>query len=114
MLEWAALWKALPKAVFSATLPAVQGHAAGLRRPGGGNRTAAGRPGAGRHRDRRRGPRRRGGRAGPDRWVPGQVYPVLAGGGIPFVARGGRRVDLELAETRTFSSKVAYLRYRVT
>ena len=27
MLEWAALWKALPKVVFSTTLPAVQGHA---------------------------------------------------------------------------------------
>jgi hypothetical protein len=27
MLEWAALWKVLPKVVFSTTLPAVQGHA---------------------------------------------------------------------------------------
>src|ERR1700748_851499 len=27
MLEWPALWKALPKVVFSTTLPAVQGHA---------------------------------------------------------------------------------------
>ena len=27
MLEWAAIWKALPKVVFSTTLPAVQGHA---------------------------------------------------------------------------------------
>jgi hypothetical protein len=27
MLEWAALWKPLPKVVFSATLPAVQGQA---------------------------------------------------------------------------------------
>ena len=27
MLEWAALWKPLPKVVFSTTLPAVQGHA---------------------------------------------------------------------------------------
>src|SRR5437763_2506101 len=27
MLEWAALWKALPKVVFSTTLSAVQGHA---------------------------------------------------------------------------------------
>ena len=38
---------------------------------------------------------------------------MLAGGGIPFVARGGRRVDLELVETRTFGSSVVYLRYRV-
>jgi hypothetical protein len=27
MLEWAAIWKPLPKVVFSATLPAVQGSA---------------------------------------------------------------------------------------
>ena len=42
-----------------------------------------------------------------------RVYPVLAGGGVPFFARRGRRVDLELVETRTCSSKVVYLRYRV-
>ena len=42
-----------------------------------------------------------------------RVYPVLVGGGIPFFPQGGRRVDLELAETRTFSSRVVYLRYRV-
>jgi dihydrofolate reductase len=42
-----------------------------------------------------------------------RVYPVLVGGGIPFFPQRERRVDLELAETRTFSSKVIYLRYRV-
>jgi dihydrofolate reductase len=42
-----------------------------------------------------------------------RVYPVLVGGGIPFFPQRGRRVDLELVETRTFSSKVVYLRYRV-
>jgi hypothetical protein len=42
-----------------------------------------------------------------------RVYPVLVGGGIPFFAQRGRRVDLELVETRTFSSRVVYLRYRV-
>src|SRR5437867_3973382 len=41
------------------------------------------------------------------------VYPVLVGGGIPFFPRQERRVDLELVETRTFSSRVVYLRYRV-
>src|ERR671918_207671 len=41
------------------------------------------------------------------------VYPVLVGGGIPFFPRRERRVDLELVETRTFSSRVVYLRYRV-
>jgi dihydrofolate reductase len=38
---------------------------------------------------------------------------VLVGGGIPFFPQRGRRVDLELAQTRTFSFRVVYLRYRV-
>jgi len=42
-----------------------------------------------------------------------RVYPVLVGGGIPFFAQHGRRVDLELAEARTFGSRVVYFRYRV-
>ena len=42
-----------------------------------------------------------------------RVYPVLTGGGIPFFSRHERQVDLELAETRTFTSKVVYLHYRV-
>ena len=42
-----------------------------------------------------------------------RVYPVLVGGGIPFFPQRERRVDLELAETRIFSSRVVYLRYRV-
>ena len=42
-----------------------------------------------------------------------RVYPVLLGGGIPFFARRERRVDLELIETRTYSPRVVYLRYRV-
>jgi dihydrofolate reductase len=42
-----------------------------------------------------------------------RVYPVLAGGGIPFFPQRERRVDLELVETHTLSSRVVYLRYRV-
>ena len=41
------------------------------------------------------------------------VHPVLVGGGIPYFPHSERRVDLELVETRTFSSNVVYLRYRV-
>ena len=41
------------------------------------------------------------------------VYPVLVGGGTPFFPQHERRVDLELVETRSFSSGVVYLRYRV-
>jgi dihydrofolate reductase len=35
------------------------------------------------------------------------------GGGIPVFPRRERRVDLELVETRTFSTRVVLLRYRV-
>ena len=42
-----------------------------------------------------------------------RVYPVLVGGGVPFFAQQERRVDLELIETRTFSSGVVYLHHRV-
>ena len=41
------------------------------------------------------------------------VHPVLVSGGISYFSQHERRVDLELVETRTFSSKVVYLRYRV-
>ena len=41
------------------------------------------------------------------------VHPVAVGGGIPFFPRD-HRVDMELVETRTFSSRVVYLRYRAT
>ena len=39
------------------------------------------------------------------------VNPVAVGGGKPFFADHAR-VDLELLETRTFSRRVVYLRYR--
>ena len=39
------------------------------------------------------------------------VHPVALGGGIPFFPHD-HRVDMELVETHTFSSRVVYLRYR--
>ena len=42
-----------------------------------------------------------------------RVYPVLVGGGIPFYPQCERRLDLELIESRTFSSRAVYLRYRL-
>jgi dihydrofolate reductase len=51
--------------------------------------------------------------AGSDRRVPPIVNPVVIGGGIPFYPQCERRLDLELIESRTFSSRVVYLRYRV-
>jgi dihydrofolate reductase len=113
-LEWAALWNPLPKVVFSTTLSSVEGHArlatdglaeeiARLRaEPGegdiaiGGATLAAGAAALGLIDEYRI-----------------RVYPVLVGGGIPYFPRDERRVDLELVEARTMSSKVVYLRYRV-
>ncbi|WP_330337730.1 dihydrofolate reductase family protein [Streptomyces sp. NBC_00557] len=114
MREFAAIWKRLPKVVFSTTLPAVQGNA----------RLAAG--GLAEEIERLRaepgeGPIAIGGATLAaeaaaldliDEYRP-RVYPVLVGGGIPFFPRRERRVDLELAESRTFDSRVVYLRYRV-
>jgi dihydrofolate reductase len=113
-LEWAALWKPLPKVVFSNTLSTVQGNvrlASGglaeeierLRAEPGEGEIAIG-----------------GATLAADVAALGlideyrvMVYPVLVGGGIPFFPQRERRVDLELVETRTFSSGVVYLRYRV-
>ena len=42
-----------------------------------------------------------------------RVYPVLVGGGILFFPQHERLVHLELVETRTFRSRVVYLRHRM-
>jgi dihydrofolate reductase len=107
--EWAALWNPLPKVVFSTTLSTVQGNArlasGGVTEeierlraePGDGDIAIAAEAAA----------------LGLIDEYQTMVYPVLVGGGIPFFPHHERRVDLELVETRTFSSSVVYLRYRV-
>ncbi|MFE9171705.1 dihydrofolate reductase family protein [Streptomyces kebangsaanensis] len=114
MLEWAALWKPLPKVVFSTTLSAVQGHArlasGGLAEeierlraePGEGDIAIGGATLAA-----------EAAALGLIDEYRAVVYPVLVGGGIPFFPRHERRVDLELVETRTLSSRAVYLRHRV-
>ena len=113
-IEWAALWKPLPKVVFSTTLSAVRGTArlasGGLAEemerlraePGDGDIAIGGATLAA-----------EAAALGLIDEYRVMVYPVLVGGGIPYFPRAERRVDLELAETRTFSSSVVYLRYRV-
>ena len=114
MLEWAGLWQRLPKVVFSTTLPAVQGNA----------RLASG--SLAEEIERLRAEPAQGSIAlggatlaaeaaalGLIDEYRARVYPVLVGGGIPFFPQRGSRVDLQLTETRTFSSRVVYLRYRV-
>jgi dihydrofolate reductase len=114
-LEWVSLWNPLPKVVFSRTLSTVEGNArlaAGglaeeierLRSEPGQGEIAIG------------GATLAAGAAALDLIDEYRVmvYPVLVGGGTPFFPEGERRVDLELVETRTFSSSVVYLRYLVT
>jgi dihydrofolate reductase len=113
-VEWTALWKPLPKVVFSTTLSAVQGNArlasgdlaaeiARLRAEPGEGDIAIG-----------------GATLAAEAAALGlideyrvRVYPVLVGGGIPYFPQRERQVDLELVESRTLRSKVVYLRYRV-
>ncbi len=114
MLEWAAIWKPLPKVVFSTTLSAVQGNA---RLASGGvageiERLQA-EPGEG---DIAIGGATLAAEAaalGLINEYRARVYPVLVGGGTQFYPQRKRRVDVELVETRTFSSGVVCLRYRV-
>jgi dihydrofolate reductase len=112
-LEFARIWAALPKVVFSRTLGQVTGNArlatgdvaseatrlkAG---PGGGVISAGG--------------------AGLAATLIRQdlideyrqfVWPVVLGGGTPYFPPRGHRLALELVETRTFRSPAVYLRYR--
>jgi len=39
------------------------------------------------------------------------VHPVVLGAGTPYFPTAASRIDLELLETRTFSSRVVYLHY---
>jgi len=112
-LEFAAIWKALPKVVFSTTLSAVQGNA---RLASGGLAEEIERLRSEGEGDIAIG----GATLAADAAALGlideyraRVYPVLLGGGTSFFPQHQRRVDLELVETRTFSSRVVYLRYRV-
>jgi len=112
-LEFARAWKAIPKVVFfSTTLATVQGNArlargdvadevaelksqpgAGLVSVGGAGLAAS--------------------LAGKDLIDEYRLFlnPVELGGGTPYFPPLPGRLDLELVETRTFSS-VVYLRYR--
>jgi dihydrofolate reductase len=114
MLEWGAIWKRLPKVVFSTTLSAVQGNArllsGGLAQeierlraePGEGDIAIGGAMLAA-----------EAAASGLIDEYRAVVNPVLVGGGIPYFPQHSRRVDLELVETITFSSRVVSLRYRV-
>ena len=111
-LEFARIWKDTPKIVFSRTLEKVEGNAR-LVRDGVAEEVA-----------------RLKEQSGKDLAVGGAglaatfieldlideyrlfVSPVVLGGGTPYFPPLDQRIELELVETRTFGSRVTYLRYR--
>jgi len=112
--EWTALWNPLPKVVFSTTLTEVQGSA---RLATGGLAEEIERlraePGDG---DIAIGGAELADEAAALDLIDEyrlRVYPVLVGGGTPYFPRRERRVNLELVESRSLSSEVGYLHYRV-
>ncbi|HEY7607166.1 MAG TPA: dihydrofolate reductase family protein [Actinomycetes bacterium] len=111
-LEFARLWRAIPKVVFSTTLETVEGNA----------RLATGDVAdeVPRVKEQTERPVSVGGAGFASTLVELDlideyrlfVSPVVLGGGTPYLPALDRRLDLELVETRTFGSRVVYLRYR--
>ena len=112
VLEFARIWKATPKIVFSSTLEGVEGNAR-LVKDGVAEEVV-----------------RLKEEPGKDLAVGGAglastcmklglideyrlfVSPVVVGGGTPFFPAMDERINLDLVETRTFGSRVVYVRYR--
>ncbi len=112
-LEFARIWKAIPKVVFSTTLETVQGNArlatgdiagevARVKAQPGKDVVSVG------------GPRFASALIKQDLIDEYRmfVWPVVLGGGTPYFPPLVKKLDLELVETRTFGSGVVYLRYR--
>jgi dihydrofolate reductase len=112
-LEFARIWNATPKVVFSRTLETVEGNARLVRdniaeevarlqeQPGkdvglGGAGLASSFMKLGLI----------------DEFRP-FLHPVVLGGGTPYFPALDERINLQLVETRTFGSRVVYLRYRL-
>ena len=110
--DFAGIWKAIPKVVFSTTLENVQGNARLATASVAEELSRLGKtPGADVS----------VGGAGLAATLVEQdlideyrlfVNPVVLGGGTPFFPERRDRLELELVETRTFGSRVVYLRYR--
>jgi dihydrofolate reductase len=112
VLEFARIWKNLPKIVFSKTLEKVEGNAK-LVRDGVAEEVAKLKE-----------------QPGKDLSVGGAglastcmklglidecrlfVSPVVLGGGTPYFPPLDERINLELVETRTFGARVVYVRYQ--
>ncbi len=112
-LEFARVWKDTPKIVFSRTLERVEMSNARLVRDGAAAEVANLKE-----------------QPGNDLAVGGAglastfiklglvdeyrlfISPVVLGGGTPYFPALDERIELELVETRTFGSRVVYVRYR--
>ena len=112
-VEFARIWQALPKVVFSTTLETVEGNTR-LVRDGVAEEVA-----------------RLKQQDGKDLAVGGAglagslaklglideyrlfVIPVVLGGGTPYFPPLRQPIELELVQTRTFGSRVLYMRYRL-
>jgi dihydrofolate reductase len=111
-LEFARIWKEIPKIVFSTTLERVEGKSRLVRNRVGdevarlkeepGKDLAVGGPGLASSLIQL-------GLVDEYRLF---VHPVVVGGGTPFFPSLDGRIGLQLVETRTFGSQVVYLRYR--
>jgi len=111
-VEFARIWKALPKVVFSTTLESVVGNAR-LAREGLGEEVA--------RLKEQPGKEIAVGGAGLaracmklgliDEWRL-FVSPVILGGGTPYFPPLDETINLELLDTQTFGGRVVYLRYR--
>jgi dihydrofolate reductase len=110
-LEFARMWKAIPKVVFSTSLTRVEGNAR-LARGGVADEVAElkSRPGAGIVSVG--GARLAASFAEKDLIDEYRLFvsPAVLGGGTPFFPPLPKRLNLDLIETRTFS-QVVYLRY---
>ncbi|HEV7162264.1 MAG TPA: dihydrofolate reductase family protein [Solirubrobacteraceae bacterium] len=110
-IRFAQIWKALPKVVFSTTLQSVVGNTR-LAKDGVGEEIAKLKEQPGKD--------IAVGGAGLaracmelgliDEWQM-FVSPVLIGGGTPYFPILDEKIELELVETKTFGSRVVYLRY---
>ena len=111
MLEFARIWKPLPKIVFSSTLERVEGNAtlasgdvadevARLKEEPGGDLAVGGAGLAAELIERNL--------IDDYRLF---VSPVVLGAGTPYFPAAEQRIGLELLETRTFGGGVVYLRY---
>jgi dihydrofolate reductase len=112
-LEFARIWKAIPKVVFSTTLDSVQGNAR-LARNGVADEVAT-------LKEQRGDDVMSVGGAGLASTLIKLglideyrlfVSPIVLGGGTPYFPPLENGINLELVETRTFGSRVVYLRYR--